>query len=310
MYMPFIMIYQNLPYRRLSLYLICMMAHNIVITNIILIYCICLISDYYLIKRSISICRDVWMQECFAFPSWQCGCSRSRGHCVWLCHFSSAVWSKESICCISQRLQEYTSSAWRGKESSSQPHHVVLLLLQTYLLPWGVFTRSLSSNGLLFWLQYSAFQASCHSMVKELCNDRATEQAQVCVLCVCVYVICVCRRGPVRSECLLKSPPLVGEWPIVVRPLHMSKKMLHLKTRKSLRNNMVRGTDATQKQDWLCWRGPAAIYPTDCNKPGCTSFWNELLVLSNNYSCLKWAVNLLIQFTHILQNAYCCFLLN
>ena len=58
------------------------------------------------------------MQECFAFSLWQCGCAWSRWHCIWLCHFSTALWSKESVCCVSQRLQEYTSSTWGSKQAT------------------------------------------------------------------------------------------------------------------------------------------------------------------------------------------------
>jgi hypothetical protein len=87
----------------------------------------------------------------------------------------------------------------------------------------------------------------------------------VCVcMCVCVCVcVCVCGGGQSLSGCPLESPPVEGEWPVVVRPFLSSKKWAHFKTRKSLRKkkNVTMGSDGTWKQNWLCWRRPARIYP-------------------------------------------------
>jgi hypothetical protein len=77
--------------------------------------------------------------------------------------------------------------------------------------------------------------------------------------------MCVCgRKAHLLSECPLKTPPVEGEWPEVVRLLS-SKRRPHFKTHESLgkNNSTVLGPDGTRNQDWLCWWRPAAIYPTD-----------------------------------------------
>jgi hypothetical protein len=58
------------------------------------------------------------------------------------------------------------------------------------------------------------------------------------------------------------TPPVDGEWPVVVRPHRSSKRRPHLKkTQKSGKNkNMVIGHDGTRNQDCLCWRGSAEVY--------------------------------------------------
>jgi hypothetical protein len=80
--------------------------------------------------------------------------------------------------------------------------------------------------------------------------------------CVCVYV-CERERSvkvPI-NECPLESPPVEGEWPLVVRPLPSMKRRPHFKTCKSLgkNKNTVMGPGGSWNQDLLCWWGPAAI---------------------------------------------------
>jgi hypothetical protein len=66
------------------------------------------------------------------------------------------------------------------------------------------------------------------------------------------------------SEWPLESPQVEGEWPVVVRALLSPNRRPHFKTRKSLwkNKNMVMGLNGTRNRDWLCWRGPAAIFST------------------------------------------------
>jgi hypothetical protein len=80
----------------------------------------------------------------------------------------------------------------------------------------------------------------------------------------CSYVY-MCAKGQLLSECPLQSPPVEGEWPVVVRSLLSSNMRPHFKIRKSLgkNKNMVMGPDVIRNWDWLCWRRSAAIYPTD-----------------------------------------------
>jgi hypothetical protein len=75
-------------------------------------------------------------------------------------------------------------------------------------------------------------------------------------VCVCV---CVCVCGGKGQ--LVSAGSREGEGPVVIRPLLSLKKRPHFKTFKSLgRNkNITMGTDATRNQDFLCWRGPAAL---------------------------------------------------
>jgi hypothetical protein len=54
--------------------------------------------------------------------------------------------------------------------------------------------------------------------------------------------------------------------------------------------NMVMGPDATQNQEWLCWRGPAAIYPTDRPRWVICEIWGSHSAHHEHY-CGRDAMN-------------------
>jgi hypothetical protein len=143
----------------------------------------------------------------------------------------------------------------------------------------NVFTEPLPSNDNLFWLHYSGFQASVwiyvmsHFIQKTLCflcNPRhikysiCSKGKAVDLLfpellqgqCKVEFVYVCGGEGQLVSEDPFESPPIEGQWPVVVRSLVSPKGRPHFEMRKSLRKNknIVMGPDGTWKQDWLCWR--------------------------------------------------------
>jgi hypothetical protein len=80
--------------------------------------------------------------------------------------------------------------------------------------------------------------------------------SQICQLTLCHNIT--------LTLCPFESYPVEGEWPLVFRYLLLSKMQPNFKTCTSLGNNkhMVMGPDGTRNQDWPCWWGPVAIYPT------------------------------------------------
>jgi hypothetical protein len=70
---------------------------------------------------------------------------------------------------------------------------------------------------------------------KESRRARERERESVCV-CVCARVCACGGEGQLVSECPLESPPVEGEWPVIIRPLLSLKRRPHFKTRKSIGN--------------------------------------------------------------------------
>jgi hypothetical protein len=83
-------------------------------------------------------------------------------------------------------------------------------------------------------------------------GTRGVSRVLVCERCHTRWPVC---------ECPFMSPPVEGEWPVILSSLLLSKRRSHLNTCTSFgkNKNMIMGPHGSWNRELLCWRPPAAV---------------------------------------------------